>query len=327
MTFPDASLSPIPFRMESIEATSTQRQTCAECGGILVYSDTRGEYHCDECGLVIEAPNIDRGPEWRAFTDRETARKSRVGAPVTIALHDRGLSTTIGWRDRDANGNTLSKHQRRKFQRLRTWDERFRTRDAKERNLKQALGEIDRMGSALDLPDSIREMASVIYRRALTENLLRGRSIEGVGASALYAASRQANTPRSLEEVAVVSRVDRIELARTYRYIARELSLGIAPDDPADYLPRFASECGVSVETETRARHLLEAAAEQNAVSGKSPIGLAAAAIYAAARLERGDLKQADVSEITNVSKVTIRNRYQELLEIGDDVGIAQSEP
>ena len=308
------------------ETSPRYRPTCVECDGTVIYSEDKGEYHCDACGLVLEESNIDRGPEWRAFTERETSQKSRVGAPVTNTLHDKGLSTMIGWRDEDTYGNALSKRQQQKFQRLRTWDERFRTRDGKERNLKQALGEIDRMASALDLPTPIRETASVIYRRALEKDLLRGRSIEGIGASALYAAARQANTPRSLDEVAAVSRIDKSELARTYRYVARELALGIAPDDPTDYLPRFASDCEVSVETETRARHLLEVAAEQDALSGKSPVGLAAAAIYAATRRTEDSLTQADASEVTNVSKVTIRNRYQELLEIADDADPNQLE-
>jgi transcription initiation factor TFIIB len=213
----------------------------------------------------------------------------------------------------------LTERQRQKFQRLRTWNERYRTGDAKERNLKQALGEIDRMASALDLPDPVRETASVFYRRALEEDLLRGRSIEGVGASALYAAARRANVPRSLAEVTAVSRIDENELARTYRYIVRELSLEIQPDDPVDYLPRFISECEVSVDTERCARNLLKTAVDQGTMTGKSPVGLAAAAIYAATRLTGEELTQADVSEVTDVSKVTIRNRYQELLEIVDD--------
>ncbi|ELZ35127.1 transcription factor TFIIB cyclin-related protein [Halorubrum distributum JCM 10247] len=85
-------------------------------------------------------------------------------------MHDKGLSTNIGWQDKDAYGKSLSGRQRRRMQRLRTWNERFRTRDSKERNLKQALGEIDRMASALGLPDNVRETASVIYRRALARS-------------------------------------------------------------------------------------------------------------------------------------------------------------
>ena len=112
-------------------------------------------------------------------------------------MHDKGLSTNIGWQDKDAYGKSLSPRQREKMQRLRRWNERFRTRNSKERNLKQALGEIDRMASALGLPENVREMASVIYRRALNDDLLPGRSIEGVATAALYASARQTGTPRS----------------------------------------------------------------------------------------------------------------------------------
>jgi len=127
------------------------------------------------------------------------------------------------------------------MQRLRTWDERFRTRDHRERNLKQALGEIDRMGSALGLPDEVRETASVIYRRALAEDLLPGRTIEGVATASLYAAARQMNTPRSIDEVAAVSRVDEVEFKRAYRYVVRELGLAVKPANPQQFVGRLAS--------------------------------------------------------------------------------------
>jgi transcription initiation factor TFIIB len=298
------------------------QQVCPECGGSLLDDEEHGETVCSECGLVVEEEGIDRGPEWRAFDSREQDQKSRVGAPTTNMMHDKGLSTNIGWQDKDAYGNSLSGRQRRKMQRLRKWNERFRTRNSKERNLKQALGEIERMASALGLPENVRETASVIYRRALGEDLLPGRSIEGVATSALYAAARQANTPRSLDEVASVSRVGRDEIARTYRYVARELELEVAPTDPASYVPRFCSELGLTEEVERRSRELLGAAADAGITSGKSPVGLAAAAVYAAALLANERVTQSEVSEVANISEVTIRNRYHEILEAGGETGV-----
>ncbi|EMA39587.1 transcription initiation factor IIB [Halococcus hamelinensis] len=294
--------------------------TCPECGGRLAADTEHGETVCMDCGLVVETDEIDRGPEWRAFDSAERDQKSRVGAPTTNMMHDKGLSTNIGWQNKDAYGNALSSRQRQKMQRLRTWNERFRTRDSKERNLKQALGEIDRMASALGLPDSVRETASVIYRRALDEDLLPGRSIEGVSTSALYAAARQAGTPRSLDEIATVSRVGKMELTRTYRYVVRELGLEIQPADPASYVPRFASDLDLSEESERRARQLLETAKDEGIISGKSPVGLAAAAVYAAALLTNEKVTQGAVSEVADISEVTIRNRYKELLEAEGDV-------
>jgi transcription initiation factor TFIIB len=299
--------------------TEDERLVCPECGGKLASDTEHGETVCTECGLVVEEDEIDPGPEWRAFDSREKDEKSRVGAPTTNMMHDKGLSTNIGWQDKDAYGNSLSSRQREKMQRLRTWNERFRTRDSKERNLKQALGEIDRMASALGLPENVRETASVIYRRALDENLLPGRSIEGVATSALYAAARQAGTPRSLDEIASVSRVEKDEIARTYRYVVRELSLEIQPADPASYVPRFISDLDLSDEVERRARRLLDSAKQQGVHSGKSPVGLAAAAVYAASLLANEKVTQSEVSEVANISEVTIRNRYHELLEAEEE--------
>ncbi|WP_372911913.1 transcription initiation factor IIB family protein [Salinigranum sp.] len=307
---------------EDESATTDESLHCPECGGPLATDTEHGETVCEHCGLVVEEDEIDHGPEWRAFDASEKDQKSRVGAPTTNMMHDKGLSTNIGWQNKDAYGNSLSSRQREKMQRLRTWNERFRTRDSKERNLKQALGEIDRMASALGLPDSVRETASVIYRRALQDDLLPGRSIEGVATASLYAAARQAGTPRSLDEITAVSRVEKDEIARTYRYVVRELKLEIKPADPEQYVPRFASDLDLSDESERRARQLLQNAKEAGIHSGKSPVGLAAAAVYAASLLTNEKVTQSEVSEVANISEVTIRNRYHELLEAEEQVQV-----
>jgi transcription initiation factor TFIIB len=309
------STNTTPRETETEHTHDESEQLCPECGGSLHEDEAQAETVCSDCGLVVDEAAIDRGPEWRAFDSSEKDEKSRVGAPTTKMMHDDGLSTNIGWQDKDAYGNALSSSQRQRMQRLRTWNERFRTRDSKERNLKQALGEIDRMASALGLPENVRETASVIYRRALEADLLPGRSIEGVATAALYAAARQAGTPRSLDEISAVSRVEKMELTRAYRYVVRELKLEIKPADPESYVPRYVSDLALPDDVERRARELIEAARQEGVLSGKSPVGIAAAAVYAAALLTNEKVTQSQVSEVADVSEVTIRNRYKELLD------------
>jgi transcription initiation factor TFIIB len=289
---------------------------CPECGGRLAIDEEHAETACAECGLVVEEGHIDRGPEWRSFDNGERTERSRVGAPTTTRLHDRGLSSHIGWANVDSHGKALTPRQRRTMQRLRTWDERFRTRNYQERNLKQALAEVERMGSALGLSDEVRETASVIYRRALEAGLLPGRSIEAIATAAVYAAARQMDTPRSIDEVATVSRVDEMEFKRAYRYVVRELGLAVQPASPQRYVGRLTSKLDADAETEQLARELLTAADGTGTFTGKSPVGLAAAAIYAAGRLTGRNLTQDEVSAVADVSNVTIRNRYKELLEV-----------
>ena len=304
-----------------VEEREQERETvgegeCPECeSGDLVENADGSELVCAECGLVVEEGGIDLGPEWRAFNHQERQSKSRVGAPTTQTMHDKGLTTTIDWKNKDAYGRSISAEKRSQMHRLRKWQERIRTKDAGERNLQFALSEIDRMASALGIPRSVREVASVIYRRALAEDLIRGRSIEGVATSALYAACRQEGIPRSLNEVAAASRVDRKEIGRTYRYVAQELSLEMAPVDPAKYVPRFASELGLSEEVQAKATEIIATTAEAGLLSGKSPTGFAAAAIYAASLLCNEKKTQREVANVAQVTEVTIRNRYQEQIE------------
>lgn len=291
-------------------------ETCPECDGRGITDDEHGEVACEDCGLVLDADAIDHGPEWRAFTDRQKDDRSRVGAPITNLMHDNGLSATMGWQNKDAHGNTLASKKQRRLARLRKWDRRYRTKDATERNLKQALGEIERMASALGLPTPARETAGVLYRRALEEGLLPGRSIEGMATASLYAAARQQGTPRTLTDVTKVSRVEKLRIQRAYRYMSKELRLQIEPTDPMQYIGQFASTLAVSAEAEHLARDLMETAKEEALHSGKNPAGLAAAALYAAAYLSNEEITQAEVGEAAQVSEVTIRNRYQDLLEV-----------
>jgi transcription initiation factor TFIIB len=49
-------------------------------------------------------------------------------------------------------------------------------------------------------------------------------------------------------------------------------------------------------------------------------VGLAAAAVYAASLLTNEKVTQSEVSEVANISEVTIRNRYHELLEAEEEI-------
>ena len=293
---------------------SLSQQSCPHCNARVETDPKRGEIVCAECDTVINEQTVDHGPEWTAYSASDRETHSRVGRPSTNTLHDKGLSTVISQRNRDAYGNQLSARKRRQLTRLRKWDERCRTRNSRERNLKQALAEIHRMSSALGLIQAVRETASVIYRRALSDGLLIGRSIEGIATGALYAATRQEGIPRTLDEVTAVARVGQRRIARAYRLIAEELSLTIEPADPTAYLPRFASDLDCSETIHQQAHDLLDAVSGTTYMSGKSPVGLAAAALYASAHLADEQLTQREVSAVANVTRVTIRSHYRELI-------------
>lgn len=302
------------------EASSTNDSrtvtTCPECdSSALVTDETHAERVCNDCGLVLNSDQIDHGPEWRAAGSEEFDQKSRVGTPVTNLMHDKGLSTNIGWKNQDANGNPISKKRRAQVERMRMWNERCRAKTTAERNLMNALGEINRMASALGIPNQARETAAIIYRRAVEENMIIGRAIESMATAAVYAAARQCNIPRSFDELEQVSQMERLDIERAYTYMVRELGLDVPLATAEDYLPRICSNVGVSDETRREARQLIEETTQVNWRIGKNPIGVAAGAVYTAVQSSSDHITQEQLHQETGMSCVTIRKRYQQFSE------------
>jgi transcription initiation factor TFIIB len=310
------SLTSSGFVYRDTTSEGGRSECCPECDGEAIrIDDVHGELVCGDCGCVIGDRLVDAGAEWTAFDQEEQRTKSRVGPPLTNLLHDRGLTTKIHWKDTDAKGRPLSARKQRTMQRLRTWQRRVRVGKSSESNLQFALSELHRMASALGLPESASKRASRLYRRALADGLVQGRSIEAVTASCLYIACRKEGIPRSLDELEGVSRIERTEIARAYRQVAAELGLTMEPIDPKLFVPRFCSDLEADSEVQRRTLELLAEAKASGLHSGKSPTGQAGAAIYLASLLCEEALTQSEVADVARVSEVTIRNGYRELLD------------
>ncbi len=291
-------------------------QQCPECNGSRLMRDYEcAEIVCMDCGFVVAAKLADRGPEWRAFDDEQRAKRARVGAPLTFTIHDKGLSTMIDWHDRDIYGKRLSPGQKAQIYRLRKWQRRIRVSDATERNLAFALSEISKIANGLSLPKNILETASVIYRKAVKERLIRGRSIQGVTAAAIYVACRQCGLARTLDEIAQASSINKKEVGRSYRFLVKELDYFIPPLKPSQYVTKFSNQLAMQGKVEEIAHKILTVAKELKLTSGRGPTGIAAAASYIASVLTGERKTQREIAEIAQVTEVTIRNRYKELVD------------
>jgi transcription initiation factor TFIIB len=146
------------------EAPATRQRLvdkCPECGSAnLVHDYDTGETVCGDCGLVLYEQMLDKGPEWRAFTQEEKASRSRVGVPTSYSVHDKGLSTAISQVDRDAFGRKLPLSTRLQMWRLRKWQIRSRVHSSIDRNLAQAMAELDRLSDKVYIPPPIKEIKS-----------------------------------------------------------------------------------------------------------------------------------------------------------------------
>jgi transcription initiation factor TFIIB len=148
---------------------------------------TNGEVICIDCGAVITEKIAETRPEWSAFANAEIYSRSRVGMPMSLAIHDQGLSTVIGRNKRDFSGKIIvDSTMRSLIERVRTWDYRTQTKDSKGWSRKYAFRQLDNLKEKLALPYPVVEKAAYIYRKAQRNEIVRGRTRIGAMAACVY---------------------------------------------------------------------------------------------------------------------------------------------
>lgn len=303
--------------MEKSWETVMQRNVCPNCGSTNIVTDEKtGEVYCANCGLVLYKL-YDMGQEWREFGDEESEQRDRAGSPLTPLVHDLGLATTVEFGTKSASGKGLTGEELNKAQRVRLWQERSKASTANERNLMVAMRYIVHIADQLNLGKSVVVRAARIYRQALEMGLVRGRPINSMAAAVVYAACRSSEVPRTLKEVAAKAGLKKKEVARAYRNVLRALENEKMPiTDPTLYVTKVTSKLNLGPEVERETIKILNEARAKKATSGKDPMGLVAAAIYLATlRMGINTVTQKQIAEASNVTEVTVRNRFKGLKE------------
>ena len=296
--------------MVNIDASSN----CLRCGkNSLLTDEVTGEQFCSKCGYVVSEKSNESGPEWRSFQKDGGADPTRTGAPSSLTMHDMGLSTVINPLNKDASGKPLSTSMKSTIERLRTWDSRSQVHEPVDRNLRQALSELNKLKDKVSISANVLEKAAYIYRKALEKKLIRGRSISAMIAASLYAACRDTETPRTLKDVADAANVKRKDIARCYRLLHHELELKMPVVDSIQCIARISSKLEITEKTKRYAIKVLQEAQDRKESAGKDPMGLAASALYLSCVKNGVSVTQRDIAEAAGVTEVTIRNRYKGL--------------
>jgi transcription initiation factor TFIIB len=282
----------------------------------MLTDNVTGEMFCGGCGFVISERIEEAGPEWRSFSKDEYNDRSRTGSPTSLAIHDRGLATIIDHVNMDATGKPLSASMKSTIKRLRTWDSRSQAHESADRNFRQAFSDLGRLKDKLALSDALIEKTAYIYRKALEKGLVRGRSIPGVIAAALYAACRDSGTPRTLHDVSSAINIKKKEVSRCYRLILRELDLKMPVVDPIKCMSRIVSKAELSEKVKRGALAILNDASTMEITAGKHPMAIAAAALYLSCVMNGENTTQKVIAMAAGVTEVTIRNRYKGLKDL-----------
>lgn len=252
------------------------RVTCPNHPDAILVEDYRaGDMICPECGLVVGDRVIDVGSEWRTFSnDKATKDPSRVGDSQNPLLSDGDLSTMIGKGTGAASFDEFgnSKYQNR------------RTMSSSDRAMMNAFKEITTMADRINLPRNIVDRTNNLFKQVYEQKSLKGRANDAIASACLYIACRQEGVPRTFKEICAVSRISKKEIGRCFKLILKALETSVDLITTGDFMSRFCSNLCLPKQVQMAATHIARKAVELDLVPGRSPISVAAAAIYMASQ-------------------------------------------
>lgn len=276
---------------------------------------------CSNCGSIFtdRLNDTDKQRNYPTKEDDTNPKfKTVESAAGSLAIHDMGLTTTIGKTNRDASGRHIDAEMKNRINRWRVWEARSRIRDYKERNLSAGLMQLQRAKDKLVLPDSVIEKAVYVYRKTQQRGLTIGTSTKVAITAALYVACRELEIPRTIKELAETADIDEKSLSRFYRKTILELDLKVPQADPLRMVIKIANICKTSEKTKRHALQTMKGIMQMKLLTSKDPMGLAGAAVYLAAKKNGEHTTQFHIVNATGVTLVTLRNDLRFIEKIQD---------
>ena len=272
----------------------------------IITDSERGEMFCGGCGLVLVQNIADTSHESNGYSQEDFMKLTRTGPATSLTMHDKGLSTVIG-ANKDFSGNALSSKTKYEFNRLRIWDQRSKSRSTA--TLSKAFTLLNGMKTKLGISDNVVESAAYIYRKIVSAKLTRGRTMASLVSASLYAACRENNIPRTLDDIANAGNIERRILSRDLRTIIKKLGLKLNQYDISSFISKISNNMNLKEKTKRDAFDILKRCEPEGIIAGKHPVAQAAASLYIACIINGEKISQKKFSKESGVSDVTIRNR------------------
>ena len=295
---------------------------CPECKSTIVDDIHNGERICSSCGVVVDEQMADYGPETKGANLVDKMRLARATGQTTFAQHDMGIATDISIGSTDFSGKKINSSVSNQMQNLRKWQKRVRVTSPRERRLTNVLGKITETCESCSLSKNVIETASKIYRSLDGKNIeVKGKSVISITVAVVYLACKQCDVVRSLEEICKQVCPEKDVKAKSklaakyYRNIVLEMGQAITPTVTMDkYISKIANLTKAEPRVERLALEIAEKTNVQGITDGKTPNGIASAYLYIGSILLGQTVLQRDMSSVSGVTEVTIRNRVKEIL-------------
>lgn len=305
--------------LDSIGEKKTNNKTleknqCINCLEFnLVKDQSKGCIKCLSCG-TCSSQIFDENAEWSQYQDGKGEGSMRCGAPTSYFLPKSSLGTTIS-----GKGYSILKM-------LQNWNQM----PYKERSLSEILQYIDQICKRGSLPKSVIDNVKILYKQIhdlkydTVEKkdksvIIRGENRKGIyGASVYYGAQLQ-GYPRTLKEIADMFSTSVKTITKGCRKFIdlmkkNQLISSIATSSPNDFIERFCYKLKLQKDQITKILNIATNISKLHLASNHQPSSIATGSILIYAQEYNISIQKKTISEIFNISIVTIDKIYKKII-------------
>jgi len=294
---------------------SKKKTTCVGCeGNNLVQDYSKGCVKCIDCGICQTQQIFDENPEWSLYEDGKGEGSVRCGPATNFFLPKSSLGTTI-------SGKKYSV-----LKMLQTWNQM----PYKERSLSEILQYLEQVCRKNILPKSVVDNVKILYKqihdlkydteeRKHKNIIIRGDNRKGIYGACIYYGAQLQHYSRSVKEISLMLGTS-IKVVtkgiRKFNDLMKKNSLinTISTQTPNDHIERFCRKLKLKSDQIQQIIVISNNINKLYLASNHQPTSIAAGAILIYSNLYQVDIQKKVISEVFEISNVTIDKIYKKIL-------------
>lgn len=304
--------------IECVYRVLGQREKCECCESALFTSD-EGYQTCSnkKCGIIY-TDTIDQGAEWRYYgaDDSHGSDPTRCGMPINPLLKESSFGCKVL-----CNGK--SSYEMRKIRRYTEWQ----GMPYKEKSQYDEFQKISVLAHESGIPNLIVDDAIRYYKKISEAKTFRGLNRDGIIAASIYISARKNNYPRTAKEIATIFKLDSTSATKGCKNaitIINDLEkdkhnnekINLCQTTPVSFIERYCSKLNFNAELTKLCMFIAIRIQRNNLIPENTPHSIAGGIVYFVSQLCGIHISKKQVSNISEISEVTINKCFKKLENI-----------
>ncbi|WP_444543159.1 transcription initiation factor IIB [Metallosphaera hakonensis] len=202
---------------------------------------------------------------------------------------------------------------------------------SKEKKSVTYLHELNSEAAKLNLPNYVKEDAAAIMKKLIVSGLARRIDKYALVVATLYYVARQHRLPIQYQEIKAkyginssllwdaIERVQMVAKSTSPSYPGVIGAEGTTKGpSPLDYITMIQNKTELPALIVPKSAEIVDILYKHGLTSGKGYLSIAAASVYLVSALLDHKKTQKEMAEALNITEVTIRNRYKEIVDALD---------